>query len=213
MNSDVIEFDKFIHATQQFFSCIKGQMIFIVNVDLTICYASSSFIALSELEVGHVFNDATILKRSSLNFDFVLIEKHLRAVFSDKVKRLILCPITKNGVAKIASFTIGCVVNPRTENAIGAIVYLQRFNLIDKLDIVSTFYHQNITESAIISDESQLTTTKISLKNVLLTKREENVIFLLLQKYSSREIAEILTKVDKNSITKDAIDKLITNQL
>ena len=46
-----------------------------------------------------------------------------------------------------------------------------------------------------------------------LTKRERHVIFLLINKYTSREIAEILSRIEDKIIVKDSIDKTIRTQI
>jgi DNA-binding CsgD family transcriptional regulator len=195
------------------------QMLVVVDRELRIVYISDSFSRFTGFLVGQTFNENQLSQLPNLLFDISLIKEHILGTFKDKIKRQIFCPITKDDITKIANFTFGCVVNPETNNVIGAIIYVQRFNMIEKLEMFPNNSqppeaHANINyiTPSVTRDGKLISAPNLSQK-ITLTQREEKVIFLLLQKCSSREIAEILSKLENTAITKDAIDKLITNQL
>jgi hypothetical protein len=50
-------------------------------------------------------------------------------------------------------------------------------------------------------------------ENIRLTKREQQVIFFFMLNFKSEQIGSLITKIEKKTVSKDAVDQLFRRQL
>lgn len=208
--------DNIVKLAEQFFQHIPNQGAFIVDTRLQLRYITAPFASISNFKVGEFF-DATMLSTKPINFDIEHLSEIIQDVLKDRIKRYCCMSITQqDDTQKLMDFYAGALVEPQTDEILGVIIYIIRYQFGSHQEMV--MFQNREAMNAEMSYQplnEPVTPSIISEQNpkIKLTAREENVIFLLILNYSSREIAETLSKIEQKSISKDSIDKLIANRL
>lgn len=220
-NSNITKLNEFVLLAKKVGEFIPHQMSFITDKDFKIIYCAQSFSRLTKINVGEILNQETFNARPhGLNFDIEVINQAIINVFHDRKKRYICQVISQqsSNVNRLVDLYLGPIMNKDTGEVIAVIIQVMRFKPAFKIEMVFSAVRNinpNIKEEEIegMVDIATNNLTRSFAHAIKLTEREENVVFLLLMFYSSREIADILSKIEHKIITKDSIDKLITNQL
>lgn len=220
MMSDNKVLEDFTRTARDFFNFVDSQMLFAVNLNMELIFCSDIFTTFTGITGGSKFSEQLIADVSQLEFNVSAVIGAIQLMFDDKIKRQICVPVSKGGVTRLINFYIGTILNPDTKQVVGAAVQMVRFNGYSRIEMVlhshNEDYEPSIDEIDPVLNDDKTKFREVSNSDSLpikLTKREENVVFLLILNYSSREIADILSKVENKKISKDAVDKLITNQL
>lgn len=212
--------EDFTKSAKSFFNFVDSQMLFAVDLKMKLIFCSDIFTKFTGMTEGREFSEQLIADVSELEFNVAAVINAIQLMFDDKIKRQICVPVSKSGITRLINFYIGSILNPSTKQIVGAAVQMVRFSGYSRIEMVlhshNEDYEPSIDEIDPVLNDDKTEFREISNSNSLpikLTKREENVVFLLILNYSSREIADILSKVENKKVSKDAVDKLITNQL
>jgi hypothetical protein len=94
------------------------------------------------------------------------------------------------------------IINPDTENVAGLWVFGYPVEVSNVSGLVSDFYAHDSKCRKNMKKE-----------NIRLTKREQQVVFFFMLNFKSEQIGSLITKIEKKTVSKDAVDQLFRRQL
>ncbi len=94
------------------------------------------------------------------------------------------------------------IINPDTGNVVGLWVFGYPVEVSNVSSLVSDFYAHDSKYRKNMKKE-----------NIRLTKREQQVIFFFMLNFKSEQIGSLITKIEKKTVSKDAVDQLFRRQL
>ena len=215
MMSDAESLAMIKSTLSDFLAFTPNQTMFAVDINANIVYCSPSF---TQVKLSELCSLESMILQEGIKMDVSKVELAIHGVVQDKLKRRICCPVIINCVQNLVDFYLVPIINPASKNIIGVLVYLIRFELTSRQDIVLSSKNTQSSTLSAINVNYPFKTLSVNAQPkcetyIKLTSREENIVFLLIFNYSSREIAEILSELETKSISKDSVDKLIANQL
>lgn len=94
------------------------------------------------------------------------------------------------------------IMNPNTGNMAGLLIFGYPVEVSNISGLVSNFYAHDSKYCKNMKKE-----------NIRLTKREQQVVFFFMLNFKSEQIGSLITKIEKKTVSKDAVDQLFRRQL
>lgn len=199
----------FLAATKVFFEYLDGQSVVVLNTELQVSYVSDSFADIFAVKLGDYFcaNNSTLHQMLDIDKFAIAIQNTL----NDRIKRQLCMPLLINGRIQLQNLYLTPAI--ANNKVIGVVIYVIRFNPLSRIEMVLQSIGNTVSKPELVEPVVHKITYSNKEESIKLTPREENVVFLLILNFTSREIAAILSQVENKKVSKDAIDKLISNQL
>ena len=178
-------------------------MVFITDTNATIIYASNSFIASLKIDDISLIYLAQIYELTP-----IINNIHLKSIFENMYKNnsttgqefLISAPEL---FVNMSMFSLNhrALLNPVDNTVIGFVTFVLPINVEQKLSLL--YQMLGVTDTIKLKQDTQ----------IHLTKREQEILFLLCLKLSGREIAEIMTKKTKSPIGASTVGNIVRERI
>lgn len=143
-------------------------------------------------------SDSELVKRSQSPEIVALRNK---VVQTHKVVKYLILNQVDDEHAKFFVLSYAPIINPSTKNLVGIYVNLRYVEAFNIWVMLSKYYNTGIA-----------TLDKFDY-DIKLTEREKQVVFLFLLNLDSNTIADIVSKIEHKTISKNAIDQIFRSQL
>ena len=188
-SSDIVFLKDFAQGISIVSNNVLGLYCGVLDLNL-----NSIFAAKSLADIG-----VTPLELQKFLLDPKINQYRKKAITEQKIVKILIVRSVNAGTI-IAITTYSPIFNPSTRNLVGLYVDVHKLDIFNLSNILSRYYKNGNLEIP-------------SFSGPILTEREKQVIFFFLLNLESLTIAEILSKIENKSISKNAVDQMFTRQL
>ena len=197
-----------------FFSNHVNLSTFIINNDYEVVFCTNLCKKYTELSEGKVFNQYVTESNISYKFNPQPIIDVCKHVFQDAITRSVVIPAYYHTIHLLTSFHL--LPASKNDKVEAIMILISRYDVVTGIDeyLKRTYLHKSADQHN-FSYNTLLPLIKSEQNDneVQLTELEQCIIYLILNKFSSLEIAEIMSQIDNKKISKSYIDKIVQTNL